>query len=456
MNLKYMWSKTWWLSLVLCFSAQVIWAQTATETAPKGQVLEKIVAKVDSYITLKSELDLAMVEASSRQQFGSLPDRCEILRSLVQSKLMLAKAEIDSVTVTEEEVSRELDRRIQYMVAQLGGEEEIEAYYNKPLSQFKAELKKRMREQLVVSRMQEHITADVTVTPAEVKAFFNRIPKDSLPFFSTEVTVGHIVKLPVVSPEQKSEVRNKLNEIRTKIVKEEATFADMAREYSEDPGSAAGGGELGFWRRGELAPEFEATALKLEPGEISNPVETEFGFHIIQLIERRGNTYNSRHILMKPASSADDIKRAEDYLDSLRTQILDNKIAFTKAANEYSEDKQTNSAGGFFTDATGAMRISVEDIDPSMYFMIDSMQVGNISKPQPYRTEDGNTAVRIVYYKSKVAPHVANLADDYQKIQAAALNEKKNLRIEKWFKEAVREVYINIDSDYNYCGITAN
>ncbi len=444
------------LSLVV---AMLVWGGAAVaqdSEKPKGQVLDKIIAKVDDYITLKSSLDLAVIEAGSRQQFGSVPDRCEVLRSLIQSKLMLAKAEIDSITVSDEEVSNNLDRRIQMMVSQLGSVEEIEAYYNKPLSQFKAELKKRMREQLIVGRMQESITADVSVTPAEVRAFFNRIPKDSLPPFSTEVTVGHIVKLPVVSPMQKTEVRNKLNEIRAKIVNGEATFAEMAREYSEDPGSAAAGGDLGFWRRGELAPEFEATALKLKPGDISAPVETEFGFHIIQLIERRGNTYNSRHILMKPASSEDDIKRAENYLDSLRTQIVDNKIDFAKAANEYSEDKMTNSAGGFFTDPSGSTRISVEDIDPSLYFMIDSMQVGSISKPQPYRTEDGKTAVRIVYYKSKVPPHIANLRDDYQKIQTAALNEKKNKQIEKWFNEAVREVYINIDPEYDYCGITSN
>ncbi|MBW3546296.1 MAG: peptidylprolyl isomerase [Bacteroidetes bacterium] len=437
------------LMLVLCLGFGSALAQNSSDR----QVIDKIVAKVDNYIALKSELDLAYLDLQSRTDLKNVT-RCDVLRDLVQNKLMLAKAEIDSIVVTDEEVGRELERRMQYMVAQLGGEEEIERYYNKPISQFKAELRGRMREQLLVSRMQEHITQDVTITPAEVRRFFNNIPADSLPYFSTEVTVGHIVKLPVVNKEQKQKVRQQLLDIRKKIQDGEVTFQEMAKEYSEDPGSASSGGELGFWKRGELAPEFEATALRLKPGEISQPVETEFGFHMIQLIERRGNTYNSRHILIKPNSSEADIQVAERYLDSLRTEIQKGKISFAKAAKEYSADKVTQSSGGYFVDASGAQRISVEDIDPSLYFVIDTMKVGNITKPIPYRTSDGKAAVRIVYYKSKVSPHEANLRDDYQKIQAAALNEKKNRIVTRWFNEAVREVFIDIDPDYDNCGIT--
>jgi peptidyl-prolyl cis-trans isomerase SurA len=434
------------LVAVFCLVSWVAHAQT------QGQVVDKIVAKVDNYIALKSELDLAYLELQSRGQLANVT-RCDVLRNLVQNKLMLAKAEIDSITVTDAEVSRELDRRMQYMVAQLGGEEEIERYYNKPIAQFKEELRGRMREQLLTSRMEEHITQDVTITPAEVRRFFNNIPADSLPFFSTEVTVGHIVRLPVVNKEQKEKVRKQLLDIRRRILDQEVTFQEMAKEYSEDPGSAANGGELGFWKRGELAPQFEATALRMKPGDISQPVETEFGFHLIQLIERRGNTYNSRHILIKPSSSETDIKEAEQYLDSLRTVIQSGKISFAKAAKEYSEDKTTQPSGGYFVDASGAQRISVEDIDPSLYFVIDTMQVGNITKPIPYRTADGKSAVRIVYYKSKVSPHEANLLDDYQKLQAAALNEKKSRIVERWFNDAVREVFIDIDPEFDTCNI---
>ena len=446
--LKFMPSKiaSIFLLIFLC-SLQQLLAQN------NKQVIDEIIVKVDDYIALKSELDLTYLDMSSRGQFGGSVERCDVLRQIVQNKLMLAKAEIDSITVTEEQVSAELDARMQYMVAQLGSEEEIERYYNKPLSQFKAELQDKMREQLLIKEVSRSITSDVKITPAEVRRFFHQLPADSLPFFPTEVTVGHIVKLPEVSEEQKKEVRDRINEIRRKIVSGEATFAEMAKKYSEDPGSAVKGGELGFRKRGELVPEYEATALKMNPGDISGPVESEFGFHLIQLIERRGNTYNSRHILIKPNSSNLDITEAERYLDSLRTQIVEGKMDFAIAAKEYSDDKQTNSSGGYFLNAEGANRISVEELDPSLFFVIDTMEVGTVSKPLPYRTMDGKEAVRIVYYEAKVSPHRANLKDDYQKIQSAALQEKKNRIIAKWFEDAKEDVYIDIDEAYNYCNI---
>lgn len=446
--MKYMKNK---VVLTLCLF--MLSAASGAFAQSKNQVIDKIVAKVDNYIALKSEVDLAHLDMRSRGQFNRSVDKCEVLRQIVQNKLMLAKAEIDSIEVSDVQVSQELDNRMQYMVQQLGSEEEIERYYNKPLSQFKAELKDKMREQLVVREVTRQITLDVEVTPAEVKNFFNKLPADSLPFFSTEVSVGHIVKLPEVSKEQKESVQRRLNEIREKIISGEATFAEMAEKHSEDPGSAAQGGELGFRKRGELVPAYEATALRMKPGEISKPIESDFGFHVIQLIERRGNTFSTRHILMKPNSSAEDIIRAEAYLDSLRNEIAEGNIAFSKAAKEYSEDQLTKSTGGYFLDAEGSTRISVEELDPSVFFVIDTMQVGTVSKPIPYRTEQGEDAVRIVYYKSRLKPHRANLKDDYQKIQAAALSEKKNRIVARWFEEAVNDVYIDIDDDYNHCNI---
>lgn len=446
--MKFMQNK---FTLTLCMAMLCVLSTAVGQG--KKQVVDKIVAKVDNYIALKSEVDLAYLDMASRGQSNQNVDKCEVLRQIVQNKLMLAKAEIDSIEVTDAQVSAELDNRMRYMVAQLGSEEEIERYYNKPLSQFKAELRDKMKEQLVIKEVTRHITSGVEVTPAEVKRFFNKLPASDLPFFSTEVTVGHIVKLPEVSKDQKEEVRNRLKEIREKIVSGEETFAEMAKKYSEDPGSAGSGGDLGFRKRGELVPEYEATALKLKAGEISKPIESQFGFHIIQLIERRGNTFNTRHILIKPNSSSLDISEAERYLDSLRTQIVEGKIAFSKAAKEYSEDQLTKSSGGYFLDAEGSSRISVEELDPSVFFVIDTMQVGSVSKPMPYRTEEGKDAVRIVYYEAKVKPHRANLRDDYQKIQMAALNEKKNRIVEEWFEEAVNDVYINIDKDYDYCNI---
>lgn len=439
-------------SLILTLLA-VLLSVSGSYAQAKKQVVDKIIAKVDNYIALKSELDLAYLDMSQQQEKSGNVDRCEVLRQVLQNKMMLAKAEIDSITVSDAQVSAELDNRLRYMVSQLGSEEEIEAYYNKPLSQFKAELRDKMREQLLVREVTQHITKDVEVTPSEVKRFFARIPADQIPFFSTEVTVGHIVRMPEVSKEQKDAVRNRLNEIREQIINGEVSFAEMARKHSEDPGSAAKGGELGFWKRGELAPEYEATSLKMRPGDISKPVETQFGFHIIQLIERRGNTFNTRHILMRPNSSELDIAAAEQYLDSLRNEIVEGNISFAKAAKEYSGDQLTATSGGYFLDADGSTRIPVNELDPSVFFVIDTMQTGTITKPLAYRTQEGEDAVRIIFYESKIKPHRANLRDDYQKIQAAAINEKRSKIVAKWFEEAVNDVYIDIDKEYDYCNI---
>lgn len=365
---------------------------------------------------------------------------------------MVAKAEIDSVVVTDEEVNSNLNNRMNVFISRIGSEEKIEEYYGKSLEQFKNELRDQVKEQLIVQRMQSTITADISVTPAEVKKFFNTIPSDSLPYFSTEISLAQIVKYPEIGKAQKEEISDKLLDLRSQIVGG-ADFEELARKYSEEPAASTSGGNLGFQNRGDLVPAYEAAALKLKPGELSLPIETEFGFHLIQMIERRGNLYNTRHILMKPASSEADITDAKNYLDSLRTVILNDSITFEKAAKEYSDDKQTAATGGFFINDTGAPRISVEDLDPVVFFTVDTMEVGSITEPLTFRTQDGKEAVRILYYESKIRPHQASLRDDYQKIARAAENEKKNLILNSWFDKAKDDVFIQIDPEYGNCKI---
>ena len=367
---------------------------------------------------------------------------------------MLAKAEIDSVVVEEDRVTSELDRRLQYFVDNYG-EENIEQQFGKTIDEFREELRDDIRNQLVVQQMQQTITQDIEVSPAEVKKFFNAIPQDSLPFYSSEVAVGQIVKRPIVNKDQKSIARTKLEEIRARIVNGE-DFGTLAKEYSQDPGSGAQGGELGFVTRGQFVPEFEAVALKMQPGDMSEPVESDFGFHLIQLIERRGNRYNSRHILIKPAASSLDIKAAEDFLDSLRTQILADSLPFAKAAKDNSDDRETAGSGGFFTTPDGSNRVSTENLDPVVFFTIDTMQVGDITRPLVYRTPDGEPAARILYVKSKSKPHQANLRNDYQKIYNAALQEKRTRILNQWFEDARKQVYVNIDPEYSHCDVSAS
>ena len=419
--------------------------------ASGGQTVDKIVAKVDNFIVLKSDLEGAYQEAQRNSPTGVNVTECQVLQQLTIEKLLLAKAEIDSVVVEEPRVESELERRLQYMTSNYG-QENIEEQFGKSIEEIGEDLRDDIRNQLVVQQMQSTITQDIEVTPAEVRRFFNNIPRDSLPFYSSEVSVGQIVKLPTVGKGQKEAARKKLVGIRERIVSGEE-FGELAKEFSDDPGSGAQGGELGFVERGQFVPEFEAAALKMQPGELSQPIESQFGFHLIQLIERRGNRYNSRHILIKPNSSALDVEYAREYLDSLRTQILTDSIPFAKAAKEESDDKETAGSGGFFLGPDGSNRVSTENLDPVIFFTVDTMQLGDITPPLVYRMDNGEQAVRILYLKSKSRPHQANLRDDYQKIYNAALQEKRTRILNDWFGSARKQVYIDIDPEYSQCDV---
>lgn len=435
----------------LFFTQQAI----AQESSVSGQVLDKIVAKVDNNILLESDVQKTFLEAVAQSQQGMTPpSRCDVFETLLINKLMVAKAEIDSVIVTEAEVMLQADNRFNMVLQQIGGDENtLLQVYGKTAEQLKNEIYDVMKEQLTVQRMREKITQGLTVSPAEVRSFFQSIPQDSLPFFSAEVTVGQIVKKPEVNPQVKENIYNQLKQFKEDILAGRADFADLARRYSEDPGSGAQGGDLGFFRRGELAPEYEATALSLRQGEISDPVETQFGFHMIQLLENKGGSYNTRHILRIPQATEDDIKKTERYLDSLKTEIEAGRLEFAKAAKDYSDDRNTSDNGGFFTDpGTSSNRLTLRTLeDPVLYFTIDSMKVGSISKPIRFEDPREGTKVRILYYKAKYPAHRANLNDDYEKMKAAALRKKEDEILSTWFVTAKEDVFIDIDPAYDRC-----
>ncbi|MFN3839527.1 MAG: peptidylprolyl isomerase [Cyclobacteriaceae bacterium] len=419
----------------------------------EGFVVDKIIGKVDNYIVLKSELDKAYQEYVSNGGRPGEETRCQYLAVLLRNKLMMAKAEIDSIVVSDSEVDNNTKYRMDMILAQYGGsQEDLEKKFGKTFEQFRLELRDQIREQMVINEMQRHLTKGITVTPAEVRRFYSKIPKDSLPYFSAEVEVAQIVRIAKVSNAQKEITKRELMDIRNRILAGE-DFATLAKKYSSDPSVTVNGGDMGFVGRGMMVPEFEAMSFKLKPGEISMPVETSFGFHIIQLLERRGNEYHSRHILMAPTPSKQDVESASRFLDSLRTRILNDSITFQRAAKEFSDDMRTKGNGGFFTDDDSGTRISVDELDPVIFFAIDTMKVGTVSRPMAYRTDDGKEAVRILFYKSRIPPHLASLQQDWDRIRAAALNEKQNRILEKWFNKARQDVYISVDPDYNYCGI---
>ncbi len=431
----------------------------AQETAATGQVVDKIVAKVDNNILLESEVQQTYIEAVAQSQQGmDPPTRCQIFESLMVNKLMVAKAEIDSVMVTDAEVLLQVENRFNQVMQQFGGDEATLAQaYGKTGDQLKAEIEDVIREQLIVNKMRGKITEGLTVSPAEVKAFYNSIPRDSLPFFSAEVTVGQIVKKPDVDPRIKENMLAQLRKLKQDILDGNADFATLAKQYSQDPGSGPQGGDLGFFRRGELAPEYEATSLGLRQGEISDPVETDFGIHMIQLLENRGTTFNTRHILLIPKASEEDLVKAEKFLDSLKKEILEARLDFARAAKDFSDDRGTSDNGGFFKDpATNSSRLTLRTLeDPVLYFTLDSMKIGSMTPPMRFEDPREGTKVRILFYKDKYPAHRANLEDDYEKMKAATLRKKEEEILGKWFITVKEDVFIDVDPAYDRCNALA-
>ncbi|SEI60343.1 periplasmic chaperone for outer membrane proteins SurA [Dyadobacter koreensis] len=430
-----------------CFSL------TSFGQGQSGVMLDKIIARVDNHYILSSELEEMYNSYAANGQ--KAPEKCQILESLIINKMLLAKAEIDSVTVEDKEVDNELDGKMNYMIQRFGSEKNLVEAYGKSVDNLKTELRTQVKEQKIVEKMQRTISGNVKITPSDVRKFFNGIPKDSLPYIPSEVEIGHIVRLGTVTREQKDKLRNQLQELKDRAEKGE-DFAMLATIYSEDVGSAKNGGDLGFAKRGAMVPEFEGAALGLKPGEMSSIIESQFGFHLIKLIETRGAEYHARHILLRPDyNKGTDMSSAVRVLDSLRVLIKSDTLKFAKAALDNSEDKETAETGGIIQDRnTGLGRLTLDaSMDPALYFAIDTMKVGDLSVPVSYRTEDGRSAMRILWYKSKSEPHTANLRDDYEKISQIVLSNKRNHALEDWFKKAQGDVFISVEPEYKNCRI---
>ncbi len=416
-------------------------------------VLDRIIVKVDNYFILKSEVENQYQQYITSGQ-ANTPNRCQILEGLVVNKLMLAKAEIDSVIVDDKRIEAELNSRMEQMEGQYGSAKNIVEAYGKSIATLKEDLRSSLKEQLTGRKMQDKITDDVKITPKEVAAFFNEIPRDSLPYLPAEVEISHIIRIAKPNKNQKEELYAKLLDFRRRVEKGES-FEDLAKVHSEDLGSGKRGGDLGFAKRGAMVAPFEAAALRLKPNQMSDVVESEFGFHLIQLLEIRGQEYHARHILLRPDYQKLDLTEPTKFLDSIRVLIQRDSTTFEKAAKEFSEDKATQDAGGVIMDATnGGNRLAYDGtMDPALFFALDSMKVGTISAPIPFRTDDGRSAVRILFFKAKHPPHFANLKDDYQKLSQITLSRKKNNAIEKWFMKAKDDVFIFIDDEYKDCKI---
>ncbi|MCU0339557.1 MAG: peptidylprolyl isomerase [Spirosomaceae bacterium] len=413
--------------------------------------INKVIAKVDNYYILRSDLEELILQYKAQNQ--PAPNSCQALESLIIRKMLLAKAEIDSVLVDDKDVDKQVSAKMEYMAKRFGSEKNIVEAYGKSIESLKSELRQAEKDEMTAQKMQAQITDAIKVTPSDVKKFFNSIPKDSLPYIPAEVEIGHIVRFAKVTKAQKDELRARLLEYKERVLKGE-DFGSLASAYSEDLGSAEKQGDLGFAKRGDMVPEFEGAALKLKPNEISDPVESDFGLHLIQLLETRGAEYRSRHILLRPDYNRMDLSDPTRILDSLR-KIIPDSVKFENAAKKWSEDKNTADAGGLIKDQnSGSSRLPLDaSMEYGLYMMIDTMKVGTISAPMNYRTEDGKTAMRIIYYKSRIEPHTANLKDDFEKLTNIVLSNKKTKAVDEWFRKAVSDVFIKVEPEYQGCKI---
>jgi peptidyl-prolyl cis-trans isomerase SurA len=420
-------------------------------------VIDRVVATVGGEIILLSEVQEQYAYAKQQQQEANLPDayRCEVLQNLIVQKLLVNQAKLDSVEVKDEEVETQLNARIDRLMLYFNQDPKaIEEFYGQTIDQIKDQTRNDMRNQLLADRMQGQITSKATITPSEVQRFFSNIPKDSLPYFNAEVEIREIVYKPKVSAAEREKARTTIEELRKRIVEDGEDFSGLARKYSDDPGSATSGGDLGWQKRGTFVPEFEAMAYKLDKNQVSAVVETEFGFHVIQLIERRGNLIHCRHILLKPAITDADLTSAKAKLDTVRNLIRSNNISFSEALKLHGDKNQAsfNNDGRVANPRSGNTFFEVADLDTDIFFAIDGLPVGDVSEPFEFRTQDGATQFRLVQLVSRSKPHKADLRQDYGKIQQAALEQKKAEYTEKWVTEKLRNTYFSIGNMFqNSC-----
>lgn len=431
----------------------------AAQLIAQREVIDKVIANVGNEYVLLSELE-EQIALISDKQGGKLPPdaRCLMLDNLLTQKLLINQAKIDSVLVKDEEVEDQMNARIEQILDYMGGDvNQFEEYYGQSIGEVKQSFREDLRSQLLADRMRNKVMEDISVTPSEVKAFFKKIPRDSLPYFNSEVEIGEIVMKPQINAAERQKAIEKLAGIRKRIVEGGEDFAEVAKKYSDDFASARIGGDLGWTKRGKFVPAFEAAAYKLDENQISEVFESEFGFHLIQLLGRRGNSINTRHILIKPEITDADLELTERKLDSVRHLLQTDSLGFSKAVKNYGykEVQSFNNDGKLVNPASGNSFFEIGDLEPSIYFTIDTMKVGGFSKPFSYTDPRGETFYRIVQLQSRSQPHVASLEKDYAKIQTATVEQKKSSETAKWVAEKVYSTYIRIDPAYLECtGIT--
>ena len=431
---------------------------TDSDSIQKGTIIDEVIWVVGDEAILKSDVETMRMQAAMEgQKWNGDPD-CVIPEQIAVQKLFKHQAQIDSIEVTDADVASEVDQYINYWLEMVdGSRERLEEYRHKPLSQIRNDLREDLKDRRMVQKMKQKLVEDIAVTPAEVRRYFKDMPEDSLPFIPTEVEVQIIQMTPKITTEELNRVKDELREYTDRVNRGDASFSTLARLYSEDPGTARRGGELGFSGRGMLDPAFAQVAFNLtDPKKVSKIVESEFGFHIIQLIEKRGDKVNVRHILRKPIVSDEAIESAILRLDSIANDIRAEKFSFEDAASMLSDDKDTRNNKGLMSNSdqqTGRItsRFKMQDLPPEVAKVVDTMQVGQVSRAFQLINQRGKTVCVVAKLKSRIEGHKASISEDFQTLKEVVLQRRQNDCIHQWVVDKIKNVYTRLNSDYLDC-----
>lgn len=418
-------------------------------------VVDEVIWVVGDEPILKSEVEITRMQAAMEgQRWQGDPD-CTIPEQLAVQKLFLHQAAIDSIEVTENEISQQIEARIDYMVSQIGSREKLEEYRKQSLSQIRQSMHDDLRDQIMIQRMKEKLVKDIAVTPAEVRRYFKELPPDSIPFVPTEVEVQIISQTPRISPEEINRVKDELRDYTDRVNRGETSFQTLARLYSEDPGSRRTGGEMDYVGRGMLDPAFAAVAFNLtDPKKISKIVESEFGFHIIQLVDKRGDKIKVRHILRKPVVADSAIQQSLARLDSIANDIRAGKFTFEEGASVISDDKDTRMNRGLMANRTEdgqTSRFKMQELPAEVAKVVDTLQVGQISAPFQMINERGKTVCVIAKLKSRTDGHKATITEDFQTMKAAVLEKRRQDKLHAWVVDKIKNTYVRLSDRYLDC-----
>jgi len=439
---------------------QIVTANTDTVKVPfKRYKAEGVSAVIGEYVIVDSDIDKSYIELQSTGVSIEGVTRCQLMGKLMEDKLYLHHAKIDSIMVSDAEISPQVDQLIQYMVSEIGSEEKVVSFYRKEnMAALKKDLFDAKKNIELANRMQSKIVGEVEVTPEEVRAFFYSIPEDQRPVFSAEVEVAQIVVDPEITEEARQDVIDRLSGMRADVLENGSSFATKAVLYSKDPGSASRGGLYeGIMRNGPMAKEFKDQAFSLLEGEISEPFETDFGFHILYVEKIRGQEVDVRHVLLFPDVSQKVIEEAKAKIDTIRSSIIAEKISFAQAARLYSSETETRNNGGQLVNpATFDTRFDLTKMDPTLSAQVYNLQAGEVSKVYSDRDRTGRSKFKILTVTKRFEEHPADYVKDYEKIKELALKEKQIRAIEEWQEKKIKETYVNVNSDYHDCEYASN